>query len=136
MQSSSITREHESREPQAQRPWGQAEVLSKREGLCVRRLVVNPGARISLQRHRRRREHWFIVDGIADVDIGGEMSCLCSGQSVDIASGSWHRLTNVGFGPLVVMEIQTGDAFDEEDIERGADDCELSGVAASFEVCE
>jgi mannose-6-phosphate isomerase-like protein (cupin superfamily) len=118
-----------------ERPWGQVEVLSKQEGHCVRRLIVNPDARLSLPRHRGRREHWFIVDGIVDVDVGGEMACLCTGQSVDFASSSSHRLINVGRAPLVVIEVATGASFDDDDIECFADDGARAGPAAFLASC-
>ena len=104
------------------RPWGHFEVLADQSALKVKRIVVQPGGRLSLQRHRLRHEHWFVVDGLAEVEIDSTPCSLGPGQSVNVPQGAWHRLANVGRKALVLVEIQTGQAFLEDDIERAADD--------------
>jgi mannose-6-phosphate isomerase-like protein (cupin superfamily) len=104
------------------RPWGHFEVLADQSALKLKRIVVQPGGRLSLQRHRLRHEHWFVVEGLAEVEIDTTLCSLGPGQSVNIPVGAWHRLANVGKQALVLIEIQTGQSFDENDIERAADD--------------
>jgi mannose-6-phosphate isomerase len=105
-----------------QRPWGYYEVLSDEAGYKVKRILVSSGKRLSLQRHRRRTEHWFILCGEAIVSIGYEEFHLKVGQSVDIPQGVAHRILNAGAGDLAFIEIQTGQYFGEDDIERLQDD--------------
>jgi mannose-6-phosphate isomerase-like protein (cupin superfamily) len=104
------------------RPWGHFEVLADQSALKLKRIVVQPAGRLSLQRHRLRHEHWFVVEGLAEVEIDTTLCSLGPGQSVNIPVGAWHRLANVGKQALVLIEIQTGESFDENDIERAADD--------------
>ena len=104
------------------RPWGYFEILSSQERHCIKRIVVHPGSRLSLQRHQMRAEHWYVIEGAADVQVDGKVYALAAGQSIDIAKMSWHRLGNPGSGPLTLLEIQTGDACEEGDIERVEDD--------------
>jgi mannose-6-phosphate isomerase-like protein (cupin superfamily) len=104
------------------RPWGHFEVLADQSALKLKRIVVQPGGRLSLQRHRLRHEHWYVVEGLAEVEIDTTLCSLGPGQSVNIPVGAWHRLANVGKQALVLIEIQTGESFDENDIERAADD--------------
>jgi mannose-6-phosphate isomerase len=108
--------------PVEERPWGCFEVLVERPALKIKQLDVQPGARLSLQRHRLRDEHWLVIDGIAEVAIDGVPRTLVPGASVDVPRGAWHRLAAIGPRPLVLIEVQTGDGFDEADIERAADD--------------
>lgn len=104
------------------RPWGHFEVLADQSALKLKRIVVQPGGRLSLQRHRLRHEHWFVVEGLAEVEIDTTLCSLGPGQSVNIPLGAWHRLANIGERPVVMIEIQTGSYFGEDDIERAADD--------------
>jgi mannose-6-phosphate isomerase len=104
------------------RPWGHFEVLADQSALKLKRIVVQPGGRLSLQRHRLRHEHWFVVEGLAEVEIDTTLCSLGPGQSVNVPLGAWHRLANVGRRELVLIEIQTGQSFREDDIERAADD--------------
>ncbi len=105
-----------------QRPWGYYEVL-KDEPFCkVKKIVVNPGKRLSLQRHQRRSEHWFIVQGLASVTLDDAVLQAPVGQAVDIPPGASHRIANIGSTELAFIEIQTGDYFGEDDIERLEDD--------------
>jgi mannose-6-phosphate isomerase-like protein (cupin superfamily) len=104
------------------RPWGHYEVLAEQASFKLKRIVVNPGHRLSLQRHRQRDEHWYVLEGRAFVDVGGAQLQLITGQSVNIAAGTWHRLANTGDAPMMLIEIQSGGYFGEDDIERRDDD--------------
>ena len=104
------------------RPWGHYESLLKRNDHKIKELIVNPGERLSLQKHRRRAEHWTIVSGEALVTVGEKETLLKQGQSVDIPKGTVHRVMNSGVIPLVIVEVQTGDYFGEDDIIRLEDD--------------
>jgi mannose-6-phosphate isomerase-like protein (cupin superfamily) len=106
----------------AERPWGEYCVIDQGEGYKVKRICVRPGGRLSLQRHRQRAEHWFVVTGVARVTRDDEVVGLTSGESVDIPLGARHRLENPAVEPLVLIEIQRGDYLGEDDIERFADD--------------
>jgi mannose-1-phosphate guanylyltransferase/mannose-6-phosphate isomerase len=104
------------------RPWGYYETLDQGRGFQAKRLMVKPGAKISLQRHRRRAEHWVVVSGMARVTRDGEEILLGANQSTYIPLGAKHRLENAGAEPLYVIEVQSGDYLGEDDIERFADD--------------
>jgi len=104
------------------RPWGYYESIDAGERFQVKRLMIKPGARLSLQRHRKRAEHWVVVSGEAKVTRGDEELRLGANQSTYIPTGTKHRLENPGTEPLFVIEVQSGDYFGEDDIERFADD--------------
>jgi glycosyltransferase involved in cell wall biosynthesis len=104
------------------RPWGYYKVLEDEPDHKTKRIVVLPGMRLSLQRHRRRSEHWHVVSGQAVVTRGTEELPLGAGESVDIPMGSAHRIANPGMEPLTFIEVQRGDYFGEDDIERLEDD--------------
>ena len=104
------------------RPWGYYRVLSDEKTHKVKRIVVYPGKRLSLQRHRRRAEHWYILHGSALITLDDRQFTLRDGQSTDIPLGSLHRIENTGADPLTLIEIQTGEYFGEDDIERIEDD--------------
>jgi mannose-1-phosphate guanylyltransferase/mannose-6-phosphate isomerase len=104
------------------RPWGYYESIDAGEGFQVKRLMIKPGARLSLQRHRKRAEHWVVVSGEAKVTRGEEELRLGANQSTYIPTGTKHRLENPGTEPLFVIEVQSGNYFGEDDIERFADD--------------
>jgi glycosyltransferase involved in cell wall biosynthesis/quercetin dioxygenase-like cupin family protein len=104
------------------RPWGFYQVLSDLPEHKVKRIVVYPGKRLSLQRHRHRCEHWTIVDGAALVTRDSEEMFLKARESVDIPIGAIHRVFNPGSESLVFIEVQMGDYFGEDDIERLEDD--------------
>jgi len=105
-----------------ERPWGRYEVLEEREGYKVKRLEVKPGARLSLQRHSRRAEHWVVVSGTADVVCGDRELQLTQGQHIHIPASTNHRLGNSSARPLVLIEVQLGDYLGEDDIVRLEDD--------------
>jgi mannose-6-phosphate isomerase len=104
------------------RPWGWFEVLLDEPTYKVKRLAVNPGHRLSLQYHRRRAEHWFVVVGQGVVTRGVDEIPVAAGQALDIPVEAPHRLRNTGAEMLIVIEIQRGDYFGEDDIVRLADD--------------
>jgi mannose-6-phosphate isomerase len=104
------------------RPWGFYEVLSDEEDHKVKRITVEPGKRLSLQRHKLRREHWFVVNGESVVRVGDNETKVTDGQAIDIPQGSLHRIENTGMERLVYIEIQLGSYFGEDDIERVEDD--------------
>jgi mannose-6-phosphate isomerase-like protein (cupin superfamily) len=105
-----------------ERPWGRYEVLEESEGYKVKRLEVIPGARLSLQRHSRRAEHWVVVSGVADVICGDQSFQLKAGEHVHIPKESNHRLGNSGLGMVTLIEVQLGDYLGEDDIVRLQDD--------------
>lgn len=104
------------------RPWGSYVVLAEGDHHKVKRITVYPGRRLSLQRHRYRAEHWFVLQGNAVVTLNGEEHAVTKGQFLDIPQGALHRIFNRGEGNLVFIEIQTGSYFGEDDIERIEDD--------------
>ena len=103
------------------RPWGWFETLANGEHFKVKRIVVLPGASLSLQSHRFRAEHWIVVEGTAQVTVGGSVTLVSENQSVYIPLGERHRLENPGTAPMVLIEVQTGSYFGEDDIVRYED---------------
>jgi len=104
------------------RPWGHYDNLLERHDHKIKELVVNPGERLSLQKHRRRAEHWTVVSGEALVTVAEKEILLRPGQSVDVPKGAVHRIMNPGDIPAVLVEVQMGDYFGEDDIIRLQDD--------------
>ncbi len=104
------------------RPWGHYEGIDQGDGYQVKRLVVDAGKRISLQRHQHRSEHWVVVRGSARVTLETTTFELATNESTYIEAGAIHRLENAGFQPLEVIEVQTGTYLGEDDIERFEDD--------------
>ncbi len=104
------------------RPWGYYESLQQGPGFQVKRIVVNSGAKLSLQLHHHRSEHWVIIAGVADVIKGEESFQLQANQSTYIPQGTRHRLANQQQEPLVMIEVQTGTYLGEDDIVRFADE--------------
>ncbi len=104
------------------RPWGRFEILADEEDHKVKRIVVRPGKRLSLQKHHHRSEHWHVVSGKALVVRDEQGLELAAGDSVDIPAGAAHRIENRGNDDLVFIEVQRGTYFGEDDIERLEDD--------------
>lgn len=104
------------------RPWGYYVVLADEPDLKVKRIVVHPGKRLSLQRHRMRAEHWYVLKGEAVVTRDDKELHLKAGEAIDIPRGAVHRVRNPGRDDMAFVEIQTGDYFGEDDIERLEDD--------------
>ena len=110
-------REHEDR------PWGCFDVIDDdAPDHKVKRIVVHPGRRLSYQRHAQRSEHWFVVSGRATVMLDGVVSEVRSGESIDIPVQSAHRIANDGDSDVVLIEVQRGSYFGEDDIVRLEDD--------------
>jgi mannose-1-phosphate guanylyltransferase/mannose-6-phosphate isomerase len=104
------------------RPWGSYTVLEEDpEGFKLKRIEVAPGARLSLQSHKHRSEHWVVVAGTATVTNGDEVITVLKNQSTYIPFGTKHRLENLGTEPLHIVEIQVGDYLGEDDIQRYED---------------
>lgn len=110
----------------AHRPWGNYQSLDRGERYQVKRIVVNPGGRLSLQKHKKRAEHWVVVRGIARVTVGDDVKTLNENESVYVPLGAVHRLENPGTEPLELIEVQTGTYFGEDDIIRLEDDYKRS----------
>lgn len=104
------------------RPWGSYTVLEEdQDGFKIKRIEVAPGARLSLQSHKQRSEHWVVVSGTATVTNGDEVFTVNKNQSTYIPIGSKHRLENRGTEPLHIVEIQVGEYLGEDDIQRFED---------------
>ncbi len=109
------------------RPWGRYYVLDDGPTCKVKRIVVEPGQRLSYQLHHRRAEHWTVVAGTALVTLNGEDITVEPGESIDIPRGADHRVRNPGSQPLEFIEVQMGDYFGEDDIVRLEDDYGRAG---------
>ena len=105
-----------------ERPWGSYTILHTDENCQVKKLVVNPGKRISLQSHQFRAEHWFIVSGQGTAELDGKEIEVEVGESIDVPIGSKHQISCGDTEPLVFIEVQTGTSFSEDDIVRYQDD--------------
>ena len=105
-----------------QRPWGYFEVILEEDNYKVKRIVIQPGQRLSLQRHRQRYEHWVIVSGEALVTLDDGIRPLDCGEHILIPKRSKHRITCRGKEPVVLIEVQLGEYLGEDDIERFEDD--------------
>lgn len=103
------------------RPWGKYDLVDQGERFQVKRITVNPGARLSVQTHQHRAEHWVIVSGIAEVTLNGEIIILKENQSTYIPIGAVHALENPGLLPLEMIEVQSGSYLGEDDIVRFED---------------
>jgi mannose-1-phosphate guanylyltransferase len=106
----------------AHRPWGTYTVLEDHTNFKIKRIVVKPGHRLSLQRHSHRSEHWVVVSGTATVQKGDTEIVISRNESTYISIGEMHRLTNNGKIPVVLIETQVGEYVGEDDIERFEDD--------------
>ncbi len=105
-----------------ERPWGSYTVLDEGVGHKVKRIVVCSGKRLSYQFHQHRAEHWFVVRGNGVVTLDGESAEIATGGTVDVPTGVPHRIENVGVEDLVLIEVQHGRYFGEDDIVRLQDD--------------
>jgi len=104
------------------RPWGTYTVLEDTPGYKIKRIVVKPGKRLSLQKHFHRNEHWIVVSGTATVTVGSETKIIRPNESTYIKMGEVHRLANDGVIPVVLIEAQVGEYTGEDDIIRIEDD--------------
>jgi mannose-1-phosphate guanylyltransferase/mannose-6-phosphate isomerase len=103
------------------RPWGYYESIDDGERFQVKRIMVNPGAALSLQMHHHRAEHWIVVSGTAKVTCDDRTTLLSENQSTYIPLGVKHRLENPGKLPLFLVEVQSGSYLGEDDIVRFED---------------
>ena len=106
----------------AHRPWGSYTVLEDEKGYKLKRLVVKPHKRLSLQKHFHRNEHWIVVSGTATVVVGDEKKLVRPNESTYIKMGQIHRLSNEGKIPVVLIEAQVGEYTEEDDIVRIEDE--------------
>jgi mannose-1-phosphate guanylyltransferase/mannose-6-phosphate isomerase len=106
---------------QVYRPWGSYDSLDADDGFQVKRLIVNPGAVLSLQMHHRRAEHWVVVRGTARVTLNDDEFDLHVNESTFIPVGAKHRIANAGSEPVHIIEVQCGDYLGEDDIVRFED---------------
>ena len=107
--------------PKDHRPWGWFETLVLGDRFQVKRIVVHPGASLSLQSHVHRAEHWIVVSGTARVTVGETEKLVAENESVYIPLGAKHRMHNPGKVPMVLIEVQTGSYLGEDDIIRYED---------------
>ncbi|HSV37285.1 MAG TPA: phosphomannose isomerase type II C-terminal cupin domain [Nocardioidaceae bacterium] len=104
------------------RPWGSWHILDEDKGYKVKRIHVNPGARLSYQSHEHRSEHWVVLVGHATAIINDVEHLAGPGESVNVPLGAKHRLINNGEVELVIIEVQRGEYTGEDDIKRYEDD--------------
>ena len=104
------------------RPWGIYEVLVDDRGYKIKRITVKPGKRLSLQKHFHRNEHWIVVSGTAEVQVGEKTFLVRANESTYIKMGEIHRLSNPGKIPVVLIEAQVGEYTAEDDIVRLQDE--------------
>ena len=109
------------------RPWGTFTVLDEGEDFKVKRIEVLPGKRLSYQKHAQRAEHWVVVQGTAKVTLDDRDLVVTTGQAIDIAVGSAHRVENPGDELLIFIEVQRGSYLGEDDIVRLRDDFGRAG---------
>ena len=105
-----------------ERPWGSYETLAMNGLHQVKRLVVNPGKRLSLQFHNFRSEHWIVVSGTGKAWVKGEVFPICENQHVFIPQGANHRIVNDSDAEMILIEVQYGSYLGEDDIVRIQDD--------------
>jgi len=110
------------------RPWGSYDSLDSDEGFQVKRLIVNPGAILSLQKHAKRSEHWVVVRGTARITLDDKVFDLNINESTHIPIGAVHRIENAGDEPVHIIEVQCGDYLGEDDIERLEDEYGREGT--------
>lgn len=120
MQTSRASNQYQAGE-RDQRPWGSWEVLSTGPQYAIKKIRVVPGAKLSLQSHEHRSEHWIVIDGSGLVTLDEETIRLGPDESVFIPKRAKHRIENTSDAPLIFIEIQTGDILDEQDITRFQD---------------
>lgn len=104
------------------RPWGEYWVLEDAETHKVKKIIVNPNGRLSLQYHKHRAEVWTIVSGVGTVTLNDEEKDFFPGEVVRIPRGAYHRIANKQNEDLLFIEVQYGDYFGEDDIVRIQDD--------------
>ena len=109
------------------RPWGSYEILHEHADYKIKRIVVKPGKRLSLQRHQQREEHWIVIEGSGIATLNDKTISVSKGSTIHVKLRDIHRIENTGECELVFVEVQTGTYFGEDDIERLADDYGRAG---------
>jgi len=104
------------------RPWGHFTVLEEKDGYKVKKLVVNPQQRLSLQLHHHRDEQWIVVSGEAVLRCDNICKLYSAGESITILRGQLHRIDNISDKEVVIIEVQNGEYLGEDDIIRFEDD--------------
>ncbi len=104
------------------RPWGCYSVLDHASEYKVKRIEVSPGKRLSYQRHARRAEHWYVIQGSGVVVLEGREIPIGPSEAIDVPVGAAHRIENTGSDILIFIEVQVGDYCGEDDILRLEDD--------------
>jgi len=104
------------------RPWGSYTVLEEGPNYKVKRIEVLPGKRLSYQKHSKRSEHWFLIQGTGRITLNDEDLTLGAGRSIDVPVGAAHRIENIGDDVLAFIEVQIGPYLGEDDIVRLQDD--------------
>lgn len=117
-----MKRSQRKEEDSAQRPWGNYKKLFQEPGVWVKRVEVNPGCRLSLQKHAKRSEKWVIVRGSGLAIVDNHKIAVGPGMVVDVPLGAVHRIGNIGDGQLVFIEVACGSYLGEDDIFRLEDD--------------
>lgn len=110
------------------RPWGSYDSLEHQDGFQVKRLIVNPGAILSLQKHKHRAEHWVVVRGTARITLNDDEFDVGVNESVYVPIGAKHRIANAGTEPVHIIEVQCGDYLGEDDIVRFEDNYGREGT--------
>jgi mannose-1-phosphate guanylyltransferase/mannose-6-phosphate isomerase len=121
-------REEPSLHRQVYRPWGSYDSLENANGFQVKRLIVNPGAVLSLQLHHQRTEHWVVVRGVATITLGEDEFELHPNESTYVPLETKHRIANFGTEPVHIIEVQCGDYLGEDDIVRFEDEYGREGT--------
>ena len=109
------------------RPWGWYDSIDEADRFKVKRIMVKPGASLSLQKHHHRAEHWIVVQGTAEITCGDKVMVLSENESTYIPLGEIHRLANPGKIPLEIIEVQSGSYLGEDDIVRLEDNYQRAG---------
>ena len=104
--------------PKQERPWGSYVVLEEDKDYKIKKVVIQPGQKLSLQLHYHRSEHWIVVSGFAEVNLDESHIMLMKGESMFVPIGIKHQLKNPGIIPLEVLEVQIGEYLEEDDIVR------------------
>jgi len=104
-----------------EKPWGSYQVIEEGTNYSLKKIIVNSGGKLSLQKHQHRSEHWIIAEGEAEVTINNEITILKENSTIFIPQGAKHRLVNNTSSKLTLIELWYGNILDENDIERFED---------------
>ena len=104
------------------RPWGAFHILAEDENYKIKKIIVNPGKRMSYQFHNKRSECWIIIQGTAKINLNDKIELFKKGDIIEIPIKAKHRVENINDSDLIFIEVQTGEYFGEDDIVRIEDD--------------